>query len=102
MTTAEVYRDPSRPIAERVTDLLARMTIAEKVAQLGSAWFAEVQSNQVFSVEKAAGVMGHGIGEITRLGGGTALDPQSNARMANAIQAFLVNHTRLGIPALMH
>ena len=32
------WTDPDRPIAERVELLLARLTLAEKVAQLGSAW----------------------------------------------------------------
>ena len=35
---AEPWRDPSRPVAERVADLLGRMTLAEKLAQLGSVW----------------------------------------------------------------
>ena len=32
------WRDVSAPPAERVADLLARMTLAEKIAQLGSVW----------------------------------------------------------------
>ena len=35
---AKPWRDPSRPVAERVADLLGRMTLAEKLAQLGSVW----------------------------------------------------------------
>ncbi len=35
---AEPWRDPSRPVAERIADLLGRMTLAEKLAQLGSVW----------------------------------------------------------------
>ena len=42
MTTAgedaSPYRDAGRPVGERVADLLGRMTVEEKVAQLGSAW----------------------------------------------------------------
>ena len=46
-TTAPVepdppYRDPSLPVEERVEDLLARMTLEEKLAQLGSFWAFEV------------------------------------------------------------
>ncbi|NUT05698.1 MAG: hypothetical protein HOV76_19690, partial [Hamadaea sp.] len=36
----EIWRDVARPAADRVADLLARMTLEEKVAQLGSAWVA--------------------------------------------------------------
>src|SRR5579871_937740 len=33
-----VYRDPSAKIQARVSDLIKRMTVEEKVAQLESAW----------------------------------------------------------------
>ena len=39
--TAEIWRDPARPAAERVADLLGRMTLAEKVAQLTSIWVGD-------------------------------------------------------------
>ena len=39
---AAPYRDASRPIAERVDDLLARMTLQEKLAQMGSVWVYQV------------------------------------------------------------
>lgn len=34
MTVSNPYQDPSRPVAERVSDLLARMTLPEKVGQM--------------------------------------------------------------------
>jgi len=34
--TAQIWRDPARPSAERVADLLGRMTLTERLAQLGS------------------------------------------------------------------
>ena len=37
-TSAGAWRDPLCPAAERVADLLARMTLDEKVAQLTSVW----------------------------------------------------------------
>ena len=40
--TVVPYRDASRPVDERVADLLARMTRAEKIAQLGSFWAFEI------------------------------------------------------------
>ena len=36
------YREATLPVAERVADLLARMTLEEKVAQLGSIWSFEL------------------------------------------------------------
>ena len=43
-----------------------------------------------------------GIGQITRSGGSTIFDPVSSARAANTLQRYLVNETRLGIPAIIH
>ena len=78
------------------------MTLAEKIAQLGSCWVYELQDTQGFSETQASALIGQGIGQITRVGGGSTLAPRDIARMANAIQAHLVNHTRLGIPAIVH
>ena len=33
-----IYKDPTRPVAERVADLLARMTPEEKFAQMHAYW----------------------------------------------------------------
>ncbi len=46
--------------------------------------------------------MTHGIGQITRLGGASNLSPQETVKIANQIQKYLVENTRLGIPALIH
>jgi len=96
------YTNASSPIPDRVNDLLARMSLQEKVAQLGSAWVYELQEGQSFSEAKAASLLGNGIGQITRIGGGSTLAPQASAEMANVIQSYLVSHTRLGIPAIVH
>ena len=78
------------------------MTFQEKVAQLGSAWVYDLQDGPRFSEARAASVLADGIGQITRIGSGSTLDPPASAEMANAIQAYLVAHTRLGIPAIVH
>jgi beta-glucosidase len=46
--------------------------------------------------------MVQGIGQITRIGGASSLAPADSARLANTIQRFLVEETRLGIPAIVH
>jgi beta-glucosidase len=43
-----------------------------------------------------------GIGHISRVAGATNLDPTAAAEIGNAIQRFLVEETRLGIPAFLH
>ena len=37
-TYVETWRDPGFPVDRRVADLLGRMTLEEKLAQLGSVW----------------------------------------------------------------
>jgi len=101
-TSAAIYRDASRPIPERVQDLLERMTLDEKIAQLGSAWVYELLDDSAFAPEKAQPLMAHGIGQITRIGGASSVRPADSARLANTIQRFLIEQTRLGIPAIVH
>ncbi|MBI4790501.1 MAG: glycoside hydrolase family 3 C-terminal domain-containing protein [Chloroflexi bacterium] len=100
--TLPIYKDLSHTIAERVHDLMARMTLDEKIAQLGSCWVYQLQDEHGLSEPHAAAWMGQGIGQITRVGGGSTLAPVESAKMANAIQAYLVHQTRLGIPAIVH
>ena len=97
-----VYKDPSRPIDERVQDLLGRMTVDEKIAQLGSHWVFELLDGVTFSEQKAAQLIGHGIGQITRIGGASNLRPDESAALANTIQRWVTENTRLGIPAMVH
>src|SRR5690606_8810272 len=96
------YRDPTRPIEVRVADLLGRMTLAEKVAQLGSAWIFQLASGPQLDPARAEGLLRDGIGQITRIGGASSLLPDQVAELANDIQRHLVRRTRLGIPAIVH
>jgi len=97
-----VYRNPSRPAAERSNDLLQRLTLEEKLAQITSVWVYELFEATQFSEQKARARIGHGIGQITRIGGASNSSPRQSAELANQIQRFLIGHTRLGIPALVH
>ncbi len=101
-TQQPVYKDPTRPIEERLQDLLGQMTLDEKLAQLGSHWVFELLDDLDFSEQKATRLMGHGIGQITRIGGASNLRPADSARLANTIQRWLLENTRLGIPAMVH
>jgi beta-glucosidase len=109
------YRDPRAPIADRVRDLLGRMTIEEKAAQLRCLWFAKdkimVPATGAFSPEKAAVEMPHGIGQIGRpsdtagtpyYGASPFRKPEDVVRFINDAQRFAVERTRLGIPLLFH
>jgi len=97
-----LYRDASQPVDERVLDLLARMTVDEKLAQLAGVWSTALVDKGRFSEEKAAAALSHGAGHITRPAGSTGLRPADSARLVNACQRWLVENTRLSIPAIMH
>ncbi|HVU29057.1 MAG TPA: glycoside hydrolase family 3 N-terminal domain-containing protein, partial [Sphingomicrobium sp.] len=116
-----IYKDPSQPVEKRVDDLLSRMTLDEKVAQLETIWEgkAKLQNAQGdFSSELASKNFPNGIGGfarpsdyrgVTRSSGAAGAsgetvnrDPAQTAEFVNAAQHWAVEHTRLGIPILMH
>ena len=104
------YRDPKLPVEQRVADLLSRMTLEEKVAQMESAWenrqfFSDPQAlfvddKGIFLPERAAVLLKNGLGEISRPGEGHG--PRASAEYTNAIQKWMKENTRLGIPVLFH
>ena len=67
-----IYKDPSRPVKERARDLLSRMTLDEKIAQMTWVRLIKIITDRhtlTFSGEKAAENIPHGIGYINRIGG---------------------------------
>lgn len=111
---AMIYRDAKAPIEARVRDLLGRMTLDEKVAQLRCMWIGKgaiLDHEGGFSPDKAKAAIPNGIGQIARPNdtAGTSWFLKTGFRTAedtvalvNAIQRFHVEQTRLGIPALFH
>jgi beta-glucosidase len=100
--TADIYRDPTRSVEARVDDLLARMTLDEKLAQLGGVWITDLLDGGRFAPAHAAPRLAHGIGHVTRLVAATGMRPADAAALANEVQAHLRDATRLGIPAILH
>lgn len=114
-----LYKDAKAPIALRVRDLLARMTLDEKNAQITAIWArkAEIIDELAFSPAKASTAFPDGIGHITRpsdkrgvpgitgAAGGTAArwrTPAETIAFVNAVQRWALEETRLGIPVLFH
>jgi beta-glucosidase len=94
--------DGTRSVDDRVAYLLEQMTLDEKIGQLGSYWVYEILSGTIFAPEKARKLLSQGIGHITRKGGASNVEPTESAILANSIQKFLIENTRLGIPAVIH
>jgi beta-glucosidase len=82
--------------------LISQMSLDEKLAQLGAYWVYSLQTRGILDPQKIAGKLKHGIGQISRPAGATTCDPVGSAKNINALQRFLVEQTRLGIPAIMH
>jgi beta-glucosidase len=99
---SELYRDSSAGIGDRVADLLGRMTLEEKVAQLGAVWVTSLVPEASFDADHVAERLARGIGQVTRIGASTGLLADQSAVLANAIQRVLVERTRLGIPCVIH
>jgi len=93
MAAETAYRDPTADVTSRVADLLGRMTLAEKLAQLGSYWSHEILDHEVFDEAKASELIGLGIGQITRVAGATNLGQRGAAELANQIQRFALENT---------
>jgi beta-glucosidase len=92
----------TQSITKRVSELLGQMTLDEKLAQLSAYWMYELQTKGQLDFQQVEAKLQQGIGQITRLAGASTLDPLSAAQTANSLQRFLVEKTRLGIPAIIH
>jgi beta-xylosidase len=109
---SEVWRDPSRRTEDRVADLLARMTLEEKVAQLGSVWMGAsgdgegvAPGQDEFTLEQEPQLdelITHGIGQLTRVFGTRPVEPAAGMRALTALQARIMAASRFGIPAVAH
>ncbi|WP_330631697.1 glycoside hydrolase family 3 N-terminal domain-containing protein [Halocatena halophila] len=86
----------------RIDELLEMMTVEEKVAQLGAVKASSLIVDGELDHDRAAELLEHGIGHITRLGGDAGLSPSNVARATVEIQQLLDERTRLGIPAITH
>ena len=96
------YLDPTAAVSDRVDDVLGRMTLAEKVAQLGGVWITDLVSPSGFDEGRAATHLADGVGHVTRIGASTGLHPSESAALMNEVQRYAVERTRLGIPVVVH
>ncbi len=103
------YRNARLPVEARVRDLLQRMTPEEKVAQVQCLWIQKkkiMDAKGAFSRQGADSVLWQGIGQIGRINEGMDMtlsrSPRETVLFGNEVQRYLIEHTRLGIPAIFH
>jgi beta-glucosidase len=109
------YLNPKLPVDQRVADLLGRMTLEEKVAQLESTWQNQgntpkglrfIDDKGAFLPDRAALLLKNGVGEMSRptetLHAGSGRGPREMAEFTNTFQRWIKENTRLGIPVLFH
>jgi beta-glucosidase len=97
------YKNPRLSVEQRVADLLKRMTLEEKVAQTEALWQQKrliMDDKGNFSPGKAKDVLKYGMGQITRPS--EKKGPREMAEFTNAIQKWVIENTRLGIPVMFH
>jgi beta-glucosidase len=119
-----LYKDPAQPVELRVRDLLSRMTLEEKAAQLIGIWLTKAQiqtPDGEFSPANASKNFPNGLGQVSRPTDRRGVKPptvvgaaagaeadavgrnaRETARYTNAAQKWAMEQTRLGIPMLMH
>jgi len=90
------YRDATLPVADRVRDLVGRMTLEEKFWQL----FMIPGSLDDPSHDYSKGIFGLQISTTTSASVPAAEVARAHAERINAIQRFFVEKTRLGIPII--
>lgn len=85
-----LYKNPKAPVEERVEDLLNRMTLAEKCAQ--------VQNRFINSIDEIEPTFdGKGFGTVYNL----YEDVEDYKEIMDSVQRYMVYSTRLGIPAII-
>lgn len=112
----ELYRDPSRSPKERTADLLSRMTLREKIGQLTQRLYGfgiyERHGDSVTLTDEFKQEVARysGVGTIyglyradpwSKKDFASGLDGMLSPKTRNEVQKYVIEHSRLGIPALM-
>ncbi len=98
------YKDSAQPIAARVDDLMSRMTLEEKVAQMEAISPGRALDSLFAGGDTASyGLPGTRLsfGAVTGIGFAARGGPRGHAELANRIQRYFIEETRLGIPVII-
>jgi beta-glucosidase len=109
--TKDPYEDAAQPLETRVADLLGRMTLEEKTAQMATLYgYPRVLKVELPTPEWDKELWKDGIGNIDEQSNGNLgwksdlPNPQfdfpwpQHVRQVNEIQRWFIEHTRLGVP----
>jgi len=106
------YQNNNLSFDTRVDDLLSRMMLEEKIAQMHAAWLHLSEDGEhkirtdrftgASEEEAVKRIVSFGLGQITRPLGTSSVEPRQGVRALNKLQKFLMEKTRLGIPVLSH
>ncbi|CNG51322.1 glycoside hydrolase%2C family 3-like protein [Mycobacterium tuberculosis] len=109
--TREPWQDPGSPVAERVADLLARMTPEEKAGQLAGFWampaepgepVAPMEDDSNETAPSLDEVVERGLGQLTRVFGTSPVPAAEGAARLRELQRLVAAGNRFGIPAIAH
>ncbi|PZF89063.1 beta-glucosidase [Listeria ivanovii] len=111
-----IYLDATKSTNDRVEDLLSRMTLAEKCGQLNQrmyGWDAFSRNGDVFQITdkfKEEVARFEGIGALyglfradpwSKMNKETGISRANSAKVANMVQRYVMENTRLGVPVLL-
>ncbi len=104
------WQDPAESVDARVADLVERMTLEEKLRQLGSVWWLEPDAGGMAPMlRESVGplpaweeVVDGGLGQLTRTYGTAPVEPRDGMELLAERQRTVVAGNRFGIPAQVH
>ncbi|GAA2081911.1 glycoside hydrolase family 3 N-terminal domain-containing protein [Actinomadura alba] len=109
--TAETWRDPRLPMADRVAALLRLMTLEEKAGQLSAFWatpadpeapVAPVDDDGSEPAPSLDQIIKAGLGQLTRVFGTAPVSPLEGVERLVELQTQVSRANRFGIPAIVH
>jgi beta-glucosidase len=102
---APLYKDATQPVDARVEDLLQRMTLEEKVAQMEALFSVATNLDSLFGGGDAARYGSPNarlsFGAVTGFGFLPGGGPRQKAELANQLQLYFMEQSRLGIPVII-
>ncbi|HYF74632.1 MAG TPA: glycoside hydrolase family 3 N-terminal domain-containing protein [Nocardioides sp.] len=106
----DLWQDPDAPVDARVSDLIGRMTLTEKIGQLSGIWKVDPEVGEMAPMLRDgmgpaqlwATLIADGLGQLTRPFGTEPVEPAAGLEALAERQRDVVAANRFGIPAQVH